>query len=71
MSINFEKCQFYMNSVKFLGRNISDKGILPTVHNLQEILDVSLPKDTGHLRSFLVMCSFYKKFVPDCSKFFT
>ena len=58
MSISFEKCQFSMNSVNFLGRNISDKGILPTVHNLQKILDVSLPKDADHLRSFLVMCSF-------------
>ena len=32
--INFEKCQFAMNSVDFLGHNIRDKGILPTVHNL-------------------------------------
>ena len=29
MFINFEKCQFAMNSVNFLGHNISDKGILP------------------------------------------
>ena len=65
--INFEKCQFAMNSVSFLGHNISDKGILPTVHNLQKILDFSLPKDGDHLRSFLGMCSFYKKFVPDYS----
>ena len=65
--INFEKCQFAMNSVSFLGHNISDKGILPTVQNLQKILDFSLPKDADHLRSFLGMCSFYKKFVPDYS----
>ena len=67
MFINFEKCQFAMNSVNFLGHNISDKGILPTVQNLQNILDFSLPKDADHLRSFLGMCSFYKKFVPDYS----
>ena len=67
MFINFEKCQFAMNSVNFLGHNISDKGILPTVQNLQKILDFSLPKDADHLRSFLGMCSFYKKFVPDYS----
>ena len=34
MFINFEKCQFAMNSVDFLWHNIRDKGILPTVHNL-------------------------------------
>ena len=67
MFINFEKCQFAMNSVNFLGHNISDKGILPTVQNLQKILDFSLPKDAYHLRSFLGMSSFYKKFVPDYS----
>ena len=27
MFINFEKCQFAMNSVDFLGHNIRDKGI--------------------------------------------
>ena len=67
MFINFEKCQFAMNSVNFLGHNISDKGILPTVQNLQKILNFSLPKHADHLRSFLGMCSFHKKFVPDCS----
>ena len=58
MFINFEKYQFAMNSVDFLGHNISDKGILPTVHNLQKILDFSWPNDVDHLRSFLGMCSF-------------
>ena len=65
MFINFEKCQFAINSVNFLGHNISD--ILPTVHNLQKIPDFSLSKDGAHLGSFLGMCSFYNKFVPDCS----
>ena len=65
--INIEKCQFTMNSVNFLGHNISEKGILLSAHNLQKNLDFSLPKDTDHLRSFLGMCNFYKKFVPDYS----
>ena len=64
MFINFEKCPFAMNSVNFLGRNISDKGILLNVHNLHKILDFSWLKDADHLRSFSGMCSFYKKFVP-------
>ena len=65
MFINFEKCQFAMNSANFLEHNISNKGILPTVQNLQKILNFSLLKDADHLRSFLGMCSIYKKFVPD------
>ena len=65
--ISFAKCQFAMNSVDVLGHNVSDKGILPTAHNWQKLLDFSLPKDLDHLRSFLGMCSFYKKFVPDYS----
>ena len=60
MFINFEKCQFAMNSVNFLVHNIRDKGILPTVQNLQKILDFSLPKDADHLRSFLGMCNPWK-----------
>ena len=61
--INFEKCQFAMISVNFLVYNFSDKGILPTVHNFKEILDLSMPRGKGHLRSFLGICNFYKKFV--------
>ena len=71
MFINFGKCQFAMNSVDFRGHSISGKGILPTVHNLQKILDFSLPKDADHLPPFLGMCSFYKKFVPDYSNLVT
>ena len=67
MFINFGKCQFAMNSVDFRGHSISGKGILPTVHNLQKILDFSLSKDADHLPPFLGMCSFYKKFVADYS----
>ena len=67
MFTNFEKCQFAMNSVNFLEHNISDKGILPTVHNLPKILDFSLPKDADHSGSILGMCSFYKKIVPGYS----
>ena len=48
MFINFEKYQFAMNLVNFLGHNISDKGILSTVHNMQKLLDFSLPKDSSH-----------------------
>ena len=38
---------------------------MQTDHNLKKILNFSLPKDACHLRSFLGMCSFCKKFVPD------
>ena len=48
MFINFEKFQFAMNLVNFLGHNISDKGILSTVHNMQKLLHFSLPKDSSH-----------------------
>ena len=48
MFINFQKYQFTMNLVNFLGHNISDKGILSTVHNMQKLLDFSLPKDSNH-----------------------
>ena len=48
MFINFEKYQFAMNLVNFLGHNISKKGILSTVHNMQKLLDFSLPKDSNH-----------------------
>ena len=58
MFINIEKCQFAMN---FLGH-------LPTVYNLQRISEeFFMPKDADHLRSFLGICSFYKKSVPDYS----
>ena len=48
MFINFEKCQFAVKSVNLLEHNISDKGILPTVHNLQKISAFSLSKDADH-----------------------
>ena len=44
---------------------MSDKVILPIDQNLQKILDFCLPEDADHLRSFLGMCGFYKKFIPD------
>ena len=52
------KCQFFQNSVEYLGQVVSSDGI-----KTEAILNVTSPTDVSELRSFLGMVNHYGKFI--------
>jgi hypothetical protein len=49
----FSKCEFWLNSVKFLGHTISKDGISIDPSKVQEVMDWKPPKSEHQIRSFL------------------
>jgi hypothetical protein len=64
----FSKCEFWLNTVKFLGHTISRDGISVDPSKVQEVLDWKPPTSVHQIRSFLGLASYYHCFILDFSR---
>jgi hypothetical protein len=64
----FSKCEFWLDTVKFLGHTISSDGIPVDPSKVQEVLDWKPPISVHQIRSFLDRAGYYRCFIPDFSR---
>jgi hypothetical protein len=64
----FSKCEFWLDSVKFLGHTISIEGISVDPSKVQQVMNWKPPKSIHQIRSFLGLAVYYRRFVPDFSR---
>jgi hypothetical protein len=64
----FSKCEFWLDSVKFLGHTISKDGIFVDSSKVQEVMDWKPPKSVHQIRSFLGLAGYYRRFILDFSR---
>jgi hypothetical protein len=64
----FSKCEFWLNSVKFLGHTISNDGISVDPSKVQEVMDWKPPKSVHQIRKFLGLAGYYRRFILDFSR---
>jgi len=64
----FSKCEFWLDSVKFLGHTISSEGIAIDPSKVQEVMDWKPSTSVHQIRSFLGLAGYYHRFIPDFSK---
>ena len=68
LKANIQKCKFYQNEVKFLGKIVDRDGIRLDPSTTDAILRMPPPDDKKKLRSFLGHMSYIAKHVPDLRK---
>ena len=65
--LNFEKCEFRVKELTYLGEVISETGCKPDPAKIQAIRDFPIPKDKHDVQRLLGMVNFLNRFVPNLS----
>lgn len=68
MTCNLSKCQFLRQRVKMLGHIISPEGIEMDEEKVKAIKEFPVPKKIKHLRAFLGLCNYYRRFINKYSR---
>jgi hypothetical protein len=67
----FDKCEFGMMEMDFLGHGITQEGLKMDDHKVKAILDWEPPRLVLTLTSFLGLASYYRKFIKNFAKLAT
>ena len=67
LKINTEKCQFYTESVKYLGYIFDENGVHPCPEKIKAITEAPSPKNITQVQSFIGLGNFYNRYIPNFS----
>lgn len=65
LKLNPKKCQLFRKEVKFLGHVVSENGISTDTEKVQAVKEWPTPKTVKEIRSFLGLCSYYRRFIKN------
>ena len=68
LKLKLKKCQFLQNETNYLGFVINEKGIKPCEKKVQAIRTLPSPTCVKECRSFIGMCSYYRRLIPNFSE---
>ena len=63
MKLKLKKCEFAFDKIRYLGHYISSKGIEVDPSKLDAIRRIAIPRTSKEVKSFLGLCSYYRRFI--------
>ena len=63
-----KKCNLLKESVQFLGHVVDSEGIKTDPEKVRKVLEWPIPQEVGHVRSFVGLASYYRKFIKDFAR---
>ena len=63
----FNKCDFFKGIIQYLGQVVPKDGISVDPHKIKAITQWFVPENVAHIRSFMGITRYYKKFIEGFS----
>lgn len=63
LELRLEKCYFLQTEIEYLRYIISEQGVTPMKSGIETIERFPIPKSTRDVHSFIVLCSYFSKFI--------
>lgn len=63
LRLNPKKCNLFRSQVNYLGHVVSGDGIAVDPEKIRAVVEWPVPKDKHEIRSFLGLCTYYRRFV--------
>ena len=64
LKLSPKKCHLFQKEVHYLGHVVSGKGIAVDPEKIRAVSEWPVPRDKHELRSFLGLCTYYRRYVP-------
>lgn len=67
LQINWDKCDLLKSELEYLGHRVGNGQIKTSPSKIESIVKFPAPRTPKQLKSFLGLCSWYKRFIPSLS----